>query len=67
MHPALDSVCLQSKVHISHSTIVHVVLVEYIIQTLIKVLQIEQDYCTTCLHADFDLVDVTTNLNVCKG
>ena len=63
MYPALDSVCLQSKVHVPHSTIAHVVLVEYIIQTLIEVLQVEQDHCATCLHTDLDLINVTTNLN----
>ena len=62
MYPALDSVSLQPKVHISHSTMVHVVLVEHIIETLIKVFQVEQNHCATCLHADLDLVDVATNL-----
>ncbi len=61
MNPAFDPVCLQSKVHISYFTIVHVVLVEDIIETLI-VIQVEQDDCTTCLHADLDLVDITADL-----
>ncbi len=61
MNPAFDPVCLQSKVHISYSTIVHVVLVKDIIETLI-VIQVEQDDSTTCLHADLDLVDITADL-----
>ncbi len=66
MNPAFDPVCLQSKVHISYSTIVHVVLVKDIIETLI-VIQVEQDDSTTCLHADLDLVDITADLRSKRG
>ncbi len=62
MNPALDPVCLQSQVHIAYSTIVHIVLVKDIIETLIEVLQVEKDYRTPSLHANLDLIDVTANL-----
>ena len=62
VNPAFDPVCLQSKVYISYSTIVHVVLVEDIIEALV-VIQVEQNNCTACLHADFNLVCVTTDLH----
>ena len=41
IHPALDSVCLQSEVNIATVPEVDVVLVEYIIQALVQVLKIE--------------------------
>ena len=53
---------LQSKIHILVAMALNVVLVEHIIQTLVKVLQVEQNHCSPCLHADLDLVDVTTHL-----
>ncbi len=62
MNPTLDPVCLQSQVHIAYSTIIHVVLVEDIIEALIEVLQIEKDDCPPCLHANLDLINVTANL-----
>ena len=62
MHPALDSVGLQSEVNIPTTPMVDVVLVEHVIQALIQVLQVEQDDCSPCLHADLDLVNVPTHL-----
>ncbi len=62
MNPTLDPVCLQSQVHIAYSTIIHVVLVEDIIEALIEVLQIEKDDCPPCFHANLDLINVTANL-----
>ena len=62
MHSALDSVGLQSKVDIPTPSMVDVVLVEHVIQALIQVLQVEQDDCSPCLHADLDLVNVPTHL-----
>ena len=62
VHPALDSVGLQSKVDIPTPPMVDVVLVEHIIQALVQVLQVEQDDCSPCLHADLDLVNVPTHL-----
>ena len=62
VHPALDSVGLQSEVDITTPPMVDVVLVEHIIQALIQVLQVEQDDCSSCLHTDLDLVNVPTHL-----
>ena len=62
MHSAFDSMCLQSEINISDTTIVHVVLVQYIIQALIEVLQVKKDDCSACLHTDLYLVDVSTDL-----
>ena len=62
MNSALDSVGLQSEVNIPTPPMIDVVLVEHIIQALIQVLQVEQDDCSPCLHADLDLVYVATHL-----
>lgn len=43
---------------------IDVVLVKGVIQTLIEVSQVEEDHCTSCLHANLDLIDVLTNLHV---
>ena len=64
MNPAFDSMCLQSEIDISYTTVVHVVLVQYIIQALIEVLQVKKDDCSACLHTDLYLVDVSTDLHV---
>ena len=43
-------------------------LVQCIIQTLIQVLQVQQDHCLTRLHAHLDPIDVSTHLktdNIC--
>ena len=63
MHSALHSMCLQSEINISDTSMIHVVLVQYIIQALIEVLQVKKDDRPACLHAYFDLVDVSTDLN----
>ena len=62
VHPALDSVGLQSKVDIPTPPMIDVVLVEHVIQALIQVLQVEQDDRSPCLHTDLDLVNVATHL-----
>ena len=67
MNPALDSVGLQSKVDIPTPPNVDVVLVEHVIQTLIQVLQVEQDDCSPRLHADLDLVNIATYLKKKKN
>ena len=64
MHSTLDTVGLKSKVYISTVSIVHVVLVKYIIQALIEVFQVEEDHCSSSLHANLNLVDVSTDLHV---
>ena len=67
MHSTFDSMCLQSKINISVPTIVNVVLVQYVIQALIEVLQVEKDDGPACLHTDPDLVDVSTDLKYKLG
>ena len=62
VHPALDSMGLQSEVNIPTPPMVDVVLVEHVIQALIQVLQVEQDDSSPRLHADLDLVNVPTHL-----
>ena len=62
MHSAFDSVRLKSKIHISVFPIVHVVLIQHIIQALIEVFKVEQDHCSSSLHANLYLVDVSTHL-----
>ena len=37
-------------------------LVENIVEALIEVFKVEQDHCPTNLHANLDLVDVSTHL-----
>ena len=62
MDPTMGTVGMQTKVDISLVTIVDVVLVEHIIQTLVEVLEVEQNYCPSSLHANLYLVDVFVNL-----
>ena len=62
MYSTSHTVSLQAKINISVATIIDVVLVEHVIQAFIKVFQVEQDYCSSCLHTNFDLIDVPTNL-----
>ena len=62
MHSAFHSVGLKSKINISAVPIVHVVLVEHIIQALIEVLKVEQDHCSSGLHTNLYLVDVSAHL-----
>ena len=57
-----NPVCLKSQIHILATSIINVVLVQNIIQTLIKVLQVEKNNCTPSLHANLNLVDVAANL-----
>ena len=64
MYSAFDPMCLQSEIYISSITRACVVLVQYIIQALIEVLQVKKDDCSACLHTDFDSIDVPTNLQV---
>ena len=67
VHSALHLVSLKSKIHISVSPIVHVVLVEHIIQALVEVLKIEKDHCSSSLHANLYLVNISANLHVERG
>ena len=64
VHSAFHSVGLKSKIHISVFPTVHVVLVEHVIQALVEVLEVEKDHCSSSLHANLNLVDVSTNLRV---
>ena len=62
MYSTTDTMGLKTKIHISIATIVDVVLVQHIIKALIKVLQVEQDHCSSSLHTNLDLIDVSANL-----
>ena len=62
MDSAANPVCLQSQVHISAVAVVNVVLVEDIVETLVEVLQVEQNDCSPSFHANLDLIDVAANL-----
>ena len=59
----LNSVCTQTKVHVSFPAKVHIVLVQRVIQALIQVFQVQKYNCVSCFHADLDLVNVATNLD----
>ena len=63
MYSALYSVCLKSKVNISVTTSMDIVLVKSIIQALIQVIQVQKNYSSTSLHANLDLVYISTHLN----
>ena len=54
--------CLESQVHILAVSMVDVILVEDVIQTLVEIFQVEENDSASSLHANLDLVDVTTNL-----
>ena len=41
MHSALDSVGLQAEVNITTPSVIDIILVEYIIQALVQVLQVQ--------------------------
>ena len=62
IHPAAHSVCLESQVHILAVSMVDVILVEDVIQTLVEVFQVKENDSTSSLHANLDLVNVATNL-----
>lgn len=62
VNSAANSMCLQTKIHILAVSKVDIILVEDIIQTLIKVLKVEQNHCSACVHANLNLVDVPTHL-----
>ena len=62
VHSASHAMCLESQVHILAVCMVDVVLIQDIVQTLIEVLQVEEDNCTSSLHANLDLVDIPTDL-----
>ena len=64
MHSAFHSVGLKSKVNVSVLSITHVILVEHIVQALIEVLEVEQDHCSSSLHANLYLVNVSAHLYV---
>ena len=53
---------LKTEVDIHSVGVGNIVLVQNIVQTLVQVFQIEQNDCAASLHADLDLVDVTTHL-----
>ena len=63
VHSASHAMCLESQVHVLAVSKVDVVLVQDIVQTLIEVLQVEEDNCTSSLHANLDLVDVSMDLS----
>ena len=62
VHPTFHSVGLKSKVHISVVPIVHVVLVEHIVQALVEIFQVEEDHCSPSFHANLNLVNVSAHL-----
>ena len=59
---ALHTVSLKTKVNISKFSIMQIVLVEHVIQALIQVFEVEKDNCSSCLHTNFDLIDVSAYL-----
>jgi hypothetical protein len=63
MHPAPHPVSLQTQINILATSIVDVVLIQDIVQALIKVLQVEEHDCAPSLHAYLDLVNVSANLD----
>ena len=67
VYSTTDTMGLKTKVYISIATIVDVVLIQHIIKALVKVLQVEQDHCSSSLHTNFNLVDVSTNLSTATG
>lgn len=54
---------LKPQIHILAASMINVILVQHIIQTLIEVFKIEQNNSASGLHANLDLIDVTTNLD----
>ena len=39
-------------------------LIQCVIQTLVQTFQIQQDNCSSSLHADFDSIYIATDLNI---
>ena len=64
MDSTADTVGLQTKIDISDATTVDVILVQYIVQTFVKIVQIEQDSSSPGLHANLNLIDVSANLHI---
>jgi hypothetical protein len=55
-------VSLKAQVHILAVSVVDIILVQHIVQTLIEILQVEENNCTSSFHANLDLVDIAANL-----
>ena len=62
MDSAANPVCLQTQVHVSGVTIIDIILVQDIVETLIEILQVEQNDSSPSFHANLDLIDITANL-----
>ena len=63
MNPAFNTMSLKSQVNISAIPIVHVVLIEYIIETFIQVFKVEQNNSSSSFHANLYLIDVSAYLS----
>ena len=64
MNATFHSMCLKPKINISIVSIMHVVLVQYIVEAFIEVFKVKENHTSSCLHANFDLVDVSADLYI---
>jgi hypothetical protein len=64
MHPALDAVSTKTQIYVALASKCGVILVERVVETLVKRLQVEQDDGASRFHADFDTVDAPAHLRV---
>lgn len=62
VNPTLNTVCLKTKINISAVPIMHVVLVQHIIETFVKIFKIKKYHCSSSLHTNLDLVNISADL-----
>ena len=62
VYTALDSVSTKAQIDKLIIAEHYIVLIECIIKGLVQILQVQQDHSFPSLHANFDLVDVATDL-----
>lgn len=61
---ALSVIRLVSAIVIQSNKQLKTHLIECIIETLVQVLQVQQDHCLTSFHAHLDTIDISTHLKI---
>ena len=61
---ALDPMSSKAKIYVALVVVVHIVLIEGIIQAFVEMVKIEKNHRLTRFHTAFDAVDVPTDLKI---
>ena len=62
MNSALHSMGLKPQINVSIVPIMHVVLVQYIVEAFIEVFKVKENNSSSGFHANLDLIDVSADL-----